>query len=139
MAVVAVPVYFNTGDVRAFEPDKAILLRDLAALLAMLCALRLTLWLGLAGNRAAPWHHSPAQVSGGSPARVPIWRAIWRLLRGRPTLLPMLLLAGVTLLACATSLLPAASWHGSYARALCNVRNLEGSFRVRIEYNLRIP
>ena len=139
VAVVAVPVYFNTGDVRAFEPDKAILLRDLAALLAVLCALRLTLWLGLAGDPAAPGDPGDdlilryrgltlkgrgSQVggeergaAGGMGAAVPAWLAIWRLVRGRPTLLPMLLLAGVTLLACATSLLPAASWHGSYARA----------------------
>src|SRR5579872_2100391 len=41
--VLAVPVYFNVNDVRAFEPDKAILLRDLAALLGVLLLLRLTL------------------------------------------------------------------------------------------------
>ena len=31
--VIAAPAYFNTADVRAFEPDKAILVRDLAAIL----------------------------------------------------------------------------------------------------------
>lgn len=141
VAVVAVPIYFNTGDVRAFEPDKAILLRDLAALLAVLCALRLTLWLGLAGGRVAPYDPgtglimdghgrdrilkgrtsrvggAPGDAAAGVGAAVPAWLSIWRLLRARPTLLPMFLLTAITLLACATSLLPAASWHGSYARA----------------------
>jgi hypothetical protein len=43
-------------------------------------------------------------------------RLAWTILRARPTILPLVTLALVTLLATATSILPAASWHGSYAR-----------------------
>jgi hypothetical protein len=88
--VLAVPLYFNIDDARIFEPDKATLLRDAAALLSCLGLLRLLL-----------------HALGGERRRRP------RLL----SVLPLLLFPAVTLLATTTSILPWVSLYGSYARA----------------------
>ena len=212
VTILAIPIYFNTADVRAFEPDKAILLRDLAASLVPLALLRLTLrhlspaipapphannvdrahtagasprarparaWAASepspaiqrpnslsaalrpqpltapvgaasAGDVAAPANHSydspqpddhlwscschdpsgsgpracvhrrsrpDARLAGARGSAPSLSAHLLSPLLARPTLLPLLALAAVTLLACATSLLPAVSWHGSYARA----------------------
>jgi O-antigen ligase/tetratricopeptide (TPR) repeat protein len=117
--ILAVPVYFNVDDVRAFEPDKAILLRDLAALLGVLLLLRLTLGCLVRTLADAPLVAPPAGVTvtrQGHPALGNLLRPIWRSLQRRPTILPLGCLALITLLATITSILPAASWHGSYAR-----------------------
>ncbi|HUY56147.1 MAG TPA: O-antigen ligase family protein [Candidatus Nanopelagicaceae bacterium] len=105
--VLAIPSYFKVDDQRAFEPDKAILLRDGAALLGTLALLHLTLTLlGAAQIRQRLGRRSPRDLAV----------RLVRVLRTRPTLPPMLLLALVTLLATATSMLPELSWNGSYAR-----------------------
>jgi O-antigen ligase len=108
--LMLVPCYFNIYDVRAFEPDKAYLTRDCAALLGVLALLALTLRLAAGARR---------DVATTRPACTPrtLWRHVVSLARRYPTLAPMLALALVTGLATATSILPSASWYGSYARA----------------------
>jgi len=88
--VLAVPLYFNIDDARIFEPDKATLLRDAAAILGTLALLRLFL-----------------RALGGGSRRMP---RLW-------PVLPLLLFPAVTLLATTTSILPWVSFFGSYARA----------------------
>jgi len=113
LTVLAVPVYMNLGDVRVFEPDKAILLRDAAAVLGVLALLRLafrTLPLPSPARRAA----GPALAR--PPRRASLPGALIDAARRRPTVLPMGLLALVTALAAAASILPDVSWNGSYAR-----------------------
>lgn len=56
-AIVAIPIYFNVDDVRAFGPDKAILLRDVAALLVVLALVRLTL-----RSRAGSYRHGNCRL-----------------------------------------------------------------------------
>ena len=117
--VLAVPVYFNVNDVRAFEADKAILLRDLAALLGVLLLLRLTLGCLARALADMPVIAPPAGSTVTGRGRHAVTRLLartWHGLRRRPTLLPLGCLALVTLLATLTSILPTASWHGSYAR-----------------------
>src|SRR5260370_19622330 len=87
-AVVAVPSYFNFNDQRAFEPDKAILVRDLAAVLAVLALLRLTC------SFLAP----PPRQAAGLAALPRLGSRVLGAFRQRPTLAPMLGLAAVTLL-----------------------------------------
>lgn len=123
-AVLVVPVYFNVDDVHIFELDKAFLLRDAAALLAVLAALRLLL--RLFGAQPGAWSSPPvtAPRSEAAPARRPAPRdrrssigpRVRSVVTQYPTLLPMLALAAITLLATATSILPTVSWGGSYAR-----------------------
>ncbi len=123
-AVLVVPVYFNIDDVHVFEPDKAFLLRDAVALLAVLALLRLLLRLLSVPPAARPVAAVADLRSLAAPARRPAPRdghpsarpRLGRAVTQRPTLLPMLALAAVTLLATATSVLPGVSWGGSYAR-----------------------
>lgn len=107
--VLVAPAYFNIDDQRIFEPDKAILLRDLAAVLAAIWLLRQALRaLAALRGRAAQPRSVVASLGYG--------HGVGHALRRWPTLLPMLLLTTTTLLTTATSLLPAISWNGSYAR-----------------------
>ncbi len=110
VTLLAVPIYFNVDDVRAFEPDKAYLLRDCAALIAVLALLAFALRLLCSAVSADLPRNDP-------PGPRSVSRASWRFCRRRPTLLPMLALAAVVLLATAASILPSLSWYGSYARA----------------------
>ncbi len=141
-AVLAVPAYFNVDDVRIFEPDKAILLRDVAAVLGALALLRLalrsiaTLHARDATSRVTVRPPTPppplvgkrtnARRRQGALAPRPARRddasrdadgadTVVSLLR-RPAVIPILLLAGVTALATTASILPGISWQGSYAR-----------------------
>jgi len=72
--LLAVPIYFNVNDVRAFEPDKAYLLRDCAAILVVLAFACLTLRLVAAARHVpesvpAPGAavHNPQDMHGASP------------------------------------------------------------------------
>jgi len=142
-AVLAVPAYFNVDDLHIFEPDKAILLRDIAAVLGALALLRLALRAltalrapgGAGRSRRRPsLSPLPAPAKGARSARrrdalaprlarkddasrvtAADVDAVVPLLR-RPTVVPMLLLTGVSTLATVASILPGISWQGSYAR-----------------------
>ncbi len=114
LTVLIVPAYFNVNGVRVFEPDKAILLRDLAAILSALALLCLTLR-SLSRNERSGIERVMTPQPNGTPLLHTLL-LIRDACRRRPTLLPMGLLALVTLLATATSILPAVSWQGSYAR-----------------------
>jgi len=125
VTVLAVPVYFNIDDMHIFEPDKAILLRDAAALLTVLAALLLLL--RSLGSPPVTVMHTRSPAEGSTVGRAdghdslarhgrPVVAALRRAVRRRPTLVPMLTLAAVTLLATTTSILPDVSWGGSYAR-----------------------
>jgi len=124
LAVLVVPVYFNVDDLHIFEPDKAFLLRDVAALLVVLAVLRLLLQSfharptarpstqGGASRRIAAHASRPTSLEGRSSLVL----SLGSIVTHRSTLVPMLLLAAATLLATATSILPNVSWGGSYAR-----------------------
>jgi len=116
LTVLAVPLYMNLGDVRVLEPDKALLLRDAVAMLGVLTLLRLALWAFTTAAETRRDTGSPGLAAGSAARDVSLSRTLADAARRRPTLLPMALVALVTLLATATSILPAVSWDGSYAR-----------------------
>ncbi|NLD43341.1 MAG: hypothetical protein GX657_07590, partial [Chloroflexi bacterium] len=105
LALVVVPLYFNVYSSRVFEPDKIVILRSLATLMAVAGLVR------YAHERL----QRPADASDGQPGPAFGWRSPavgWR----SPLVLPALALAAVYVLATALSVVPRVSLWGSYQR-----------------------
>ncbi len=123
LALVAVPIYFDTLTVRIFEPDKIVLFRNIVMLMVLAVLLRAILTLPTAlANRASASTASSASVSdsmsiasGTDVAKpAPWWRA--EILR-RPLLVPVAVFVLVYTAATIHSVLPGISFWGSYDRS----------------------
>ncbi len=118
LALVAVPIYFDTLTVRIFEPDKIVLFRNIVMLMVLAVLLRaiLTLPSTLANRATASSLSAADSVDGGIDVvrPVPWWRA--EILR-RPLLIPVAVFVLVYTAATIHSVLPGISFWGSYDRS----------------------
>ncbi len=118
LALVAVPIYFDTLTVRIFEPDKIVLFRNIVMLMVLAVLLRaiLTLPSVLTGRATASASSSTDSVTDGTDTarRVPWWRA--EIMR-RPLLIPVAVFVLVYTAATIHSVLPGISFWGSYDRS----------------------
>jgi len=118
LALVAVPIYFDTLTVRIFEPDKIVLFRNIVMLMVLAVLLRAILTLPSAlANRATASSPSAADSVDGRPdvpKRAPWWRA--EIMR-RPLLIPVAVFVLVYTAATIHSVLPGISFWGSYDRS----------------------
>ncbi len=118
LALVAVPIYFDTLTVRIFEPDKIVLFRNIVMLMVLAVLLRaiLTLPAALANRTASPSASAIGPGDGGTDvaSRAPWWRA--EILR-RPLLVPVAVFVLVYTAATIHSVLPGISFWGSYDRS----------------------
>ncbi len=100
-AAMLTPLYFNVYSARVFEPDKLVLLRCIALLMA------------------AAWLVRTVEARSGvvvAPAGPRSRGELWRSLRAVPLVPQVLLLVLVYLLATVISVVPRASFWGSYQR-----------------------
>ncbi len=109
LAVVLIPSYFNLLSSRHFEPDKATTLR--AIVLVMLAAAVIR-WLDSLGSGPS---RTVAAAAGPS---------LWKRIIAFPMALPVILYTLVFLLATAVSIVPGASFWGSYQRLQGTYTNL---------------
>ncbi|HEU5089444.1 MAG TPA: hypothetical protein VFT99_18435, partial [Roseiflexaceae bacterium] len=115
LALVLIPSYFNLLSSRHFEPDKATTLR--AIVLAMVVA-ALIGWIdSLATRQPAARGDTAAPPSAPKPS-------LWRRIRSAPMALPIALYVLVFLVATAFSVMPYASFWGSYQRLQGTYTNL---------------
>jgi len=120
LALVAVPIYFDTLTVRIFEPDKIVLFRNIVMLMVLAVLLRAILTLPAAlANRASMSSASAADsmsIDGGTDVAKPVpwWRT--EILR-RPLLVPVAVFVLVYTAATIHSVLPGISFWGSYDRS----------------------
>ncbi|HZS90021.1 MAG TPA: O-antigen ligase family protein [Chloroflexota bacterium] len=104
LALVTVPIFFDTMTVRIFEPDKIALFRNIVIVMVLLALARLVLV-------APSWF--ARQPGDRESARPPWWRA---LLERWPLFLPVAVFVVVYTAATINSVLPAISFWGSYDR-----------------------
>jgi len=120
LALVAVPIYFDTLTVRIFEPDKIVLFRNIVMLMVLAVLLRAILTLPAAlANRASTSSASASDsmsIDGGTDVAKPVpwWRT--EILR-RPLLVPVAVFVLVYTAATIHSVLPGISFWGSYDRS----------------------
>ncbi len=120
LALVAVPIYFDTLTVRIFEPDKIVLFRNIVMLMVLAVLLRAILTLPAAlANRASTSSASASDsmsIDGGTDVAKPVpwWRT--EFLR-RPLLVPVAVFVLVYTAATIHSVLPGISFWGSYDRS----------------------
>jgi tetratricopeptide (TPR) repeat protein len=104
LALVTVPIFFDTMTVRIFEPDKIALFRNIVIVMVLLVLARLLLV-------APSWFARPA-ANAESPG-MPWWRA---LIKRWPLFLPVAVFVVIYTAATINSVLPAISFWGSYDR-----------------------
>ena len=122
LAIVAVPIFFDTETTRIFEPDKIALFRNVVLVMLVALLLRGIITLPEAWARRAP-APVPAGVAtddGATPvaetargATRPWWR---RIVSGNPMLVPVASFTAIYTLATVHSVLPSISFWGSYDR-----------------------
>src|SRR5919202_1511180 len=114
LALVAVPIFFDTMTVRIFEPDKIVLFRNIVLVMVLATLLRAILSAPAAMARA-PTSSSPLPSTGrGVEERGPPW---WRRqITRRPMLVPVIIFTLVYPAATIHSVLPGISFWGSYDR-----------------------
>src|SRR5919202_614939 len=114
LALVAVPIFFDTMTVRIFEPDKIVLFRNIVLVMVLATLLRAILSAPAAMARA-PTSSSPPPVDGrGAGDQGPPW---WRRqITRRPMLVPVIIFTLVYTAATIHSVLPGISFWGSYDR-----------------------
>ena len=122
LAIVAVPIFFDTETTRIFEPDKIALFRNVVLVMLVALLLRGIITLPEAWARRAP---APVPVGvatddGATPvaetargATRPWWR---RIVSGNPMLVPVAIFTAIYTLATVHSVLPGISFWGSYDR-----------------------
>src|SRR5438270_455955 len=123
LALVAVPIFFDTMTVRIFEPDKIVLFRNIVLVMVLAALLRAILAAPAAMARATP---SPAPLPpterggaiaqsaiGAASVRAPWWRDQ---IARRPMLVPVIIFTLVYTAATINSVLPGISFWGSYDR-----------------------
>ena len=114
LALVTVPIFFDTMTVRIFEPDKIVVFRNIVLVMAIALLVRVI--------AAAPaWMARPAAPSPSSngdaataSAVTPWWR---RLVMRWPMLIPVIIFTIVYTAATVHSVLPGISFWGSYDRS----------------------
>lgn len=105
VTLLLVPLFFQSTTERVFEPDKMLLVRSIALLMAVAWAVRtLDRWLGTPRGKAE------AATAAARPAGGSMWTTAGGLIW------PVVLLVGATLMATAGSIAPRMSWLGSYQR-----------------------
>src|SRR2546421_11053036 len=115
LALVAVPIFFDTMTVRIFEPDKIVLFRNIVLVMVLAALLRAILTAPTAMARAAT-SPRPEDERGGGAARAttagpPRWRPQ---ITRRPMLLPVIIFPLIYTAPTLHSLLPGISFWGSY-------------------------
>jgi len=118
LAIVAVPIFFDTVTTRIFEPDKIVLFRNIVLVMLVALLLRGIITLPGALTRAsspAPAPREPGSEGEGNEgvARRPWWR---QATDRNPMLLPVVLFTLVYTVATIHSVLPGISFWGSYDR-----------------------
>src|SRR5207248_815114 len=104
LALVAVPIFFDTMTVRIFEPDKIVLFRNIVLVMVLAALLRAILTAPAAMARSA---------IGAASVRAPWWRdQITR----RPMLVSVIIFTLVYTAATINSVLQGISFWGSYDR-----------------------
>src|SRR5512139_1244549 len=105
VAIVVLPLFFDTYTNRVFEPDKIHLLRSIALVMAVAWSVQLLDggWRGLE-SRAT-------DGTDGSRFR------LWNMIRRTPLVLPTLILVGAYLISTVLSVVPRISFLGSYVRS----------------------
>lgn len=105
VTLLLVPLFFQSTTERVFEPDKMLLIRSIALLMAVAWVIRaLDRWLGAPRGKA----------DGATMAARPAGSSVWTTAGG--LIWPVVLLIGATLMATAGSIAPRMSWLGSYQR-----------------------
>src|SRR5436305_13297339 len=117
LALVAVPIFFDTMTVRIFEPDKIVLFRNIVLVMVLAALLRAILTAPTAMARAAtsprPEDERGGGAAGATTAGPPWWRdQITR----RPMLVPVIIFTLVYTAATINSVLQGISFWGSYDR-----------------------
>jgi O-antigen ligase/tetratricopeptide (TPR) repeat protein len=114
LALVAVPIFFDTMTVRIFEPDKIVLFRNIVLVMVLATLVRAILTAPAAMARAPTSTSSlPStgrEVGDKSP---PWWR---RQITRRPMVIPVIIFTLVYTAATIHSVLPGISFWGSYDR-----------------------
>ncbi len=127
LAIVAVPIFFDTETTRIFEPDKIALFRNIVLVMLVALLLRglITLPAALAGaGSPSPADRERGQGSEGDSAdgataetargaARPWWR---RALTRDPMLVPVIIFTAIYTLATVHSVLPGIAFWGSYDR-----------------------
>src|SRR5205085_470225 len=122
LALVAVPIFFDTMTVRIFEPDKIVLFRNIVLVMVLATLVRAILTAPAAMARA-PTSTSPLPSTGASPLpstgrgvgdKGPPWWS--RQITRRPMLVPVIIFTLVYTAATIHSVLPGISFWGSYDR-----------------------
>jgi hypothetical protein len=116
LAIIAVPIFFDTMSTRIFEPDKIVLFRNIVLVMLVALFLRGLITLpGVMAHGARSAGADGASEGGDAPvgARRPGWR---RAMARNPMLLPVIVFALVYTLATIHSVLPGISFWGSYDR-----------------------
>ncbi len=132
LAIVAVPIFFDTETTRIFEPDKIALFRNIVLVMLVALLLRglITLPATLAGagspspadreRRAGPSDPrlgSEGPVSHGQGGEEGAARPWWRQIVSRnPMLIPVIIFTAIYTLATVHSVLPGIAYWGSYDR-----------------------
>lgn len=110
LALVAIPIFFDTMTVRIFEPDKIALFRNVVLVMVVAFLLRTILAAPAALARA-----SIPPTDGAAPvAAAPGWR---RFVSRWPMAIPVVVFAVVYTIATIHSVLPGISFWGSYDRS----------------------
>jgi tetratricopeptide (TPR) repeat protein len=105
VAIVAMPLFFDTYTNRVFEPDKIHLLRSITLVMAVAWLVQL-----LDGG----WRGSESRATEGADgSRFRLWNTI----RRTPLVLPTLILVGAYLISTVLSVVPRISFLGSYVRS----------------------
>src|SRR5437868_6267169 len=114
LALVAVPLFFDTMTVRIFEPDKIVLFRNIVLVMVLATLVRAILTAPAAMARA-PTSTSPLPSTerGVGYKGPPWWR---RQITQRPMLVPVIIFTLVYTAATIHSVLPGISFWGSYDR-----------------------
>jgi O-antigen ligase/tetratricopeptide (TPR) repeat protein len=114
LALVAVPIFFDTMTVRIFEPDKIVLFRNIVLVMVLATLVRAILTAPAAMARA-PTSTSPLpSTERGVGDKAPPW---WRQqITRRPMLVPVIIFTLVYTAATIHSVLPGISFWGSYDR-----------------------
>ncbi len=116
LAIIAVPIFFDTMSTRIFEPDKIVLFRNIVLVMLVALFLRGLITLpGVMAHGARSAGADGASEGGDAPvgARRPGWR---RAMARNPMLLPVIVFALIYTLATIHSVLPGISFWGSYDR-----------------------